>query len=92
MNARKLLLYSRAECCLCDEMKRVIEQVAAKFPVQLEEVNVDSSAGLRERFGLEVPVLFIDGRKAFKFQVTAKQLERRLGRAALWHRLGLTGG
>jgi glutaredoxin len=92
MNARKLLLYSRAECCLCEDMKDAIEQVAARIPVQLEEVDVDSSADLRERFGSDVPVLFIDGRKAFKFQVTAKQLERRLKRAALWRRWVRAGG
>jgi glutaredoxin len=92
MNARKLLLYSRAECCLCEDMKDAIEQVAARIPVQLEEVDVDSSADLRERFGSDVPVLFIDGRKAFKFQVTAKQLERRLKRAAFWRRWVRAGG
>jgi hypothetical protein len=72
-------------------MKDAIERVGARIPVELEEVDVDSSADLRERFGSDVPVLFIDGRKAFKFQVTAKQLERRLRRAALWRRLGSSG-
>jgi glutaredoxin len=92
MNPHQLLLFFRAECCLCEEMKNAIEQVAAKIPVQLKEVDVDSSADLRERFGSEVPVLFIDGRKAFKFGVTARQLERRLGRAPLWRRLARAGG
>jgi hypothetical protein len=34
-------------------------------------------------------VLFIDGRKAFKYRVTARELERRVGRRALWMRLGV---
>jgi glutaredoxin len=85
----KLILYSRAECCLCEEMKDAIRQVAAKIPLDLEEIDVDSSAQLKEQFGDEVPVLFIDGRKAFKYRVTARELERRVGRRALWTRLGV---
>ena len=81
---RKLVLYSRADCCLCEEMKNAIRQVAAKVPLDLEEVDVDSSAQLKEQFGDEVPVLFIDGRKAFKHKVTAKELEKRVGRRGLW--------
>ena len=86
MNFR-LVLYSRADCCLCEEMKGAIRQVAAKIPLHFEEIDVDSSARLKEQFGDEVPVLFIDGRKAFKYRVTGRELERRLGRRALWTRL-----
>jgi hypothetical protein len=85
----KLLLYSRADCCLCEEMKAAIREVAAKMPLDLEEVDADSSPELKASFGDEVPLLFIDGRKAFKYRVTAKELERRLGRGAFWRRLGL---
>ena len=76
----KLTLYSRRDCCLCDEMKAIVREVAVKITIELDEVDVDTSALLRARFGDEVPVLFIDGRKAFKYRVTAKELERRLGK------------
>jgi len=84
----KLILYSRADCCLCEEMKQAIRQVAAKIPLDLEEIDVDNSTQLNEQFGDEVPVLFIDGRKAFKYRVTVGQLEQRLARRALWARFG----
>ena len=74
----KLTLYTRKECCLCVEMKAVIEEIAAKIPVEVDEVNIDQSVELRAQFAEEIPVLYIDGRKAFKFHVTTKQLERRL--------------
>jgi glutaredoxin len=74
----KLTLYSRPDCCLCEEMKAVIGEVAEKMPVDLEEINVDGAAELRQRFGDEVPVLFINGRKAFKYRVTAEELAKRL--------------
>lgn len=80
----KLTLYSRADCCLCDEMKAAIGQVAAKLPLELEEIDIDGDAQLKQLYGDEVPVLFIDGRKAFKYRVTARELRRRLGRRPFW--------
>ena len=74
----ELVLYARRDCCLCDAMKAVIRRVAETVPLTLREVDVDSFAELRRRFGEEVPVLFIDGRKAFKIRLTARELEKRL--------------
>jgi glutaredoxin len=76
----KLTLYSRKDCCLCDEMKAVVREVAAKIPLEIVEIDVDETPDLRDEFGAEVPVLFIDGRKAFKYRVTAAELERRLNK------------
>jgi glutaredoxin len=74
----QLTLYSRRDCCLCEEMKAVIQRVASRVALRLEEIDVDSSPELQERYGHEVPVLFIDERKAFKYRVTRKELEKRL--------------
>ena len=85
---RQLTLYYRDDCCLCEEMKSTIRAVAAMIPLDLEAVDVDSSASLKEKYGTEVPVLFIDGRKAFKYRMTAKQLKQSLRRRTHWARLG----
>jgi glutaredoxin len=78
----KLTLYSRQDCCLCDEMKAIIREVSLTIPLELEVVDVDGSAALREKFGAEVPVLFVDDRRAFKYRVTKNELERQLERVA----------
>jgi len=80
----KLTLYSRQDCCLCDEMKAAVRAVAAEIPLELDEIDVDSSADLKTKLGAEVPVLFIDGRKAFKYRVTEKKLKSRLARRPIW--------
>ena len=59
-------------------MKTVIRQVAQRTPVEVEEIDIDSSADLKQKYGEEVPVLFINGRKAFKYRLTARQLTARL--------------
>ena len=75
---RKLTLYSRQDCCLCEEMRAVIGEVALEISLDVEEIDVDSSPALQEKYGNEVPVLFIDGRKAFKYRVTPRELSRRM--------------
>jgi len=76
-----LTLYSRPGCHLCDEMKAVVQRVidAAEAPATVEEIDISTDADLEERYGLEIPVLLIDGRKAAKYRVTEAELTRMLG-------------
>jgi glutaredoxin len=73
-----LILYTRKDCCLCQEMKEVVWPVAESFNLAVQEVDVDSSVELQEKYGNEVPVLAVNGRKAFKYRLTAKELAKRL--------------
>lgn len=75
-----LTLYGRADCELCREMEDVVAREIAAFEVRLEKVDIGGNSELEERFGQEVPVLFVNGRKAFKFRCTSRQLRRRLSR------------
>jgi hypothetical protein len=59
-------------------MKSVIERVAARHPVALEVVDISGDAELEARYGLEIPVLLVDGRKVAKYRVRAEDLERSL--------------
>jgi glutaredoxin len=74
----ELILYTRKDCCLCEEMKITIREVAERIPLAIQEFDVDTSPELQEQYGNEVPVLFVNGRKAFKYRITEKELETRL--------------
>jgi thiol-disulfide isomerase/thioredoxin len=76
----RLTLYGRAECHLCEEMSAVVEQVAREMPVELEHVDVDSDPALAAAYGADVPVLCVNGRRAFKYRVEAPALRARLAR------------
>jgi glutaredoxin len=78
----KVTLYTRVRCHLCDDAKAVLDDVRRERPFDLDVIDVDSDATLREQYGLEVPVIAIDGRKAFKYRVTAEQLREKLDRAS----------
>jgi len=76
----ELVLYTRRDCELCREMESVIDAVAPRFQVELKRVEIDGDPALEVQFGIEVPVLFVNGRKAFKYRCTARELRKRLGR------------
>ena len=77
-----LTLYSRPGCHLCDEMKAVIHRVAESTPLQLEEIDISTSHDLEERYGLEIPVLEVGGKKAAKYRISEEELRKVLaGRA-----------
>ncbi len=73
-----LTLYSKPGCHLCDEMKAVIERVAVRVTFDLDVVDITGDPGLEARYGLEIPVLLVDGRKAAKYRIGEEELERRL--------------
>jgi glutaredoxin len=67
-------LYTRVGCHLCDVAKAVLDEVRRGRPFELTMIDVDSAPELAERYGHEVPVVLIGGRKAFKFRVDARAL------------------
>lgn len=75
-----LTLYTRAECGLCREMEELLDKELADFDARLARIEIDGNPELEARFGLEVPVLFVNNRKAFKYRCTARELRKRLRR------------
>lgn len=82
-----LELYSRPGCHLCDELRGLCERLQGEFSLQLTEVNIDADPTLQARYGEEIPVLFIDGRRAVKFRTTEAALRRVFQRRLLLRRL-----
>ena len=75
-----LTLYSRPGCHLCDEMKAVIARVTRELPVDiaLQEIDISTDADLESRYGVEIPVLLIEGKKVAKYRVTERELTQML--------------
>ena len=77
-----LTIYSRPGCHLCDEMKAVVRRVAQAVPLTLDEIDISTDAELEALYGLEIPVLMVEGRKAAKYRIAEEELVRVLaGRA-----------
>ena len=77
------MLYTRPGCHLCDEAKAAIVPLLREFGAVLSEVNVDDDPLLKERYGWDVPVLYIGQRKAAKHRVDLEQFRRQLQSVAM---------
>ncbi len=75
---RELTLYTSAGCHLCEEARAALEPLLHEFCLTLREVNVNDDPLLLERYGREVPVIFLGARKAAKHQVDVAQLRRKI--------------
>ncbi len=75
-------ILTRAGCHLCDEMKEALKQAATGFDVQLRETNIDTDQELTAKYRDDIPVLFVNGSKAFKHRATVRELKKRLLMAA----------
>jgi hypothetical protein len=82
-DAVEILIYSRPNCCLCDEAKLLILRVAHRrsLPISITEVDIDRDPDLCARFSDEVPVVFVGGKKAFKYRVVESEFVQRVERA-----------
>ncbi len=78
MSSPHVIIYSRDGCHLCEEAERMVRMVQSKLNFSYEVVNIDSDPKLQQQFQEEVPVVFINGRKAFKYRIDERQLLRLL--------------
>lgn len=67
-----VVVYSRNGCHLCEVVKQTLTQLQREADFRWREVDIDTDADLRQKYNDEVPVVFIDGRKAFKYHMDAQ--------------------
>jgi len=75
---RQVVVYSRKGCHLCEIVKETLTKLHRHGGFSWQEVDVDSDESLRRQFTDEVPVVFIDGRKAFKYRMDERDFLRKL--------------
>jgi len=75
---KEVLVYSRKGCHLCEIVKETVTKAHRRGGFEWREIDVDSDNQLRREFSDEVPVVFINGRKAFKYRMTEQEFLRKL--------------
>ena len=77
MRREGLVIYTRRDCGLCEQMEAAVREVAGPgAPVTL--VDIDDVPALVERFGRDVPVLCLDGEVVCKHFLDAERLRAAL--------------
>ena len=74
-----LTVVHRQDCDLCDEMVAALEALNRKLRLPpISGVDVDGDPELLRRYGLNVPVLLLDGTVVCKHHLDAEELIRLL--------------
>lgn len=73
-----VLLYTRSDCCLCEEAKKLLEKYRGPFGLEIREVDIDSDPQLKEKYDHCVPVVEIDGVERFRGKISEVLLRRLL--------------
>ncbi|MHB1467526.1 MAG: glutaredoxin family protein [Solirubrobacteraceae bacterium] len=77
---RRLTLYSRAGCHLCDDALATIEATRSRLPqFLLEVIDIDSEPRLHDAYFERIPVLALDGRELCEYFVEEGTLLGALG-------------
>ena len=69
----EVVLYTKAGCGLCEEVKELLEELAFSYPHQLKEVDITQDPTLHRKYALTIPVVRI-GKMEIQAPITAVQL------------------
>jgi hypothetical protein len=68
----RIVLYTKAECGLCEEMKQQMLEANCSELYELVEVDIEGDAQLFTQYRYEIPVLSINGVEAFRHRLIAE--------------------
>jgi len=75
-----LVLYGRAWCHLCDDMRAALEPLLAGTGARLDVIDVDSDPALTTRYDERVPVLVCDGIELCHYRLDEPRVRAALAR------------
>ncbi|HLC17861.1 MAG TPA: glutaredoxin family protein [Thermodesulfobacteriota bacterium] len=65
-------------CRMCKEVRDVISRVNGAIPFHFKEVDITVNEDLLRRYREDIPTVFINGKKAFKFKVDESEFRKRV--------------
>jgi glutaredoxin len=75
---RKVVLYHAQGCHLCERALRVLHEIHQEIPFDFEEIDIEGDPPLEARYREWLPVVEIDGERAFVYYVDSAALRRKL--------------
>jgi len=77
-----VVLYGAPGCHLCDVAKELLERQRELLDFSLDVVDISGDPELESAYREQIPVVFVAGRKAFKYHVEPLELARRVAAAS----------
>ena len=71
---RKITIYSKPGCHLCDRAKEVVERCRQNVDFALEVIDISQNPELLERYRNDIPVILLDGQEIARHVVRERKL------------------
>jgi len=71
---KRLTLYGKPGCHLCEDAARLLADLAAEFGWDMAETDITTDPVLEERFRYHIPVVDVDGAVLVYPPITAERL------------------
>jgi len=75
---QRVTVYHAAGCHLCERALELVGRVREELPFELETIDITGDPELEQRYREWLPVVEIDGRRAFVYYVDEAALRRKL--------------
>ena len=72
----RIVLYTKPNCGLCEDMKAEMNKAGCEDLYTLEELNIETDAEVFTRYRYDIPVLCINGVEAFRHRLTAEEFRQ----------------
>ncbi len=76
-------IYGKEDCCLCHEAAKIIRKVSKDFPLRITEIDITVNPKTFELYKDEIPIITIQGKRAFRYKVHETTLRKKLEKIKL---------
>ena len=74
----RVVLYHATGCHLCERAQTILDELRTELDFELEEVAIDGEPELEARYREWLPVVEIDGQRAFVYHVDEAAFARKV--------------
>lgn len=74
----EVVVYTKKDCCLCEQAKEIVKGVARSYPIKIKEVDITHDEKIYAKYSSLIPVIFVDGHLSFIYNVAEADLRKKL--------------
>jgi glutaredoxin len=75
---KRVTLYTKPGCHLCESVEQVVARVAAKRKLDVETRNIEADPSDFQKYQFDIPVVLVDGKEVARHRLTVREFEAAL--------------
>jgi glutaredoxin len=75
---RHIMLYGKPGCHLCEEARRLLDNLQRSYSLTIEEIDITTDPALFRAYDIRIPVLVVDGATELEAPIRQSDLQKAL--------------